>query len=113
MKTSILLTLGAVAFAAITINANANDLALSPHAKGAQTQIVAGTNNDQAVAKTSAVALSPKAAGSQIAKVSGTNNDPNALACRKQMTASPKAIGACADNPNMPGCNPVTVAPLK
>jgi hypothetical protein len=36
-----------------------------------------------------------------------------ALACRKMMTGSPKAVAACADNPNMPACNPVTVAPLK
>jgi hypothetical protein len=29
------------------------------------------------------------------------------------MTGSPKAVGACADNPAMPACNGMTVAQSK
>jgi len=85
MKTGILLTLGAVALTAITFNAKANDLVLSPHAAANQIQTVPTVAND----------VNP------------------ALACRKMMTASPKAIQACESNPAMPGCNTVAIAPLK
>ena len=47
MKTrNLLLTLGAAAFAAITINATASDALLSPRAAGNQIQHVSGTAND-------------------------------------------------------------------
>jgi len=85
MKTGILLTLGAVALTAITFNANAND-----------------------------VALSPRAAANRIQTVPTVANDTNpALACRKMMTASPKAIAACEANSAMPGCSTVAAASAK
>ena len=116
MKTGILLTLGAVALTAITFNAKANDVVLSPHAAANQIKTVPGTNNDpnMLVANNNGVALSPRAAANQIQTVPTVANDVNpALACRKMMTASPKAIQACESNPAMPGCNTVAIAPLK
>ena len=116
MKSKILLTLGAVALTAITFNANAYDIALSPRAAANQIKHVSGTNNDANLAKANvAVALSPRAAANQIKTVSGTNSDLNvATACRNAMTgSSPKAIAACEANSTMPGCNTVALAPLK
>jgi len=116
MKTGILLTLGAVALTAITFNANANDVALSPRAAANQIKTVPGTNNDPnlLVANNNGVALSPRAAANQIQTVPTVANDVNtALACRKMMTASPKAIAACEANPAMPGCNTVAAASAK
>ena len=47
MKTrNLLLTIGAVALTAITINATASDALLSPRAAGNQIKHVSGTNND-------------------------------------------------------------------
>ena len=105
MKTrNLLLTIGAVALTAITINATANDALLSPRAAGNQIKYVSGTNNDVNLVNTTGITLSPRAAANQIAKVAGTNNDVNpALACAKNMTgSSPKAIQACASNPLAP-----------
>ena len=117
MKTGILLTIGAVALTAITINANAGDVLLSPRAQDNQIKHVSGIANDPNLlaANNNGVALSPRAAANQIKTVSGTNNDPNvATACRNMMTgSSPKAIAACEGNPTMPGCNAVAVAPVK
>ena len=116
MKTKILLTLGAVALTAITYNANAYDIALSPRAAANQIKHVSGTNNDpNLLAANTGAALSPRAAANQIKTVAGTNNDPNvATACRNAMSgSSPKAIAACEANSNMPGCKAVAVAPLK
>ena len=113
MKTKILLTFGAVALTAITFNANAYDIALSPRAVANQIKHVSGTNNDANLIKVNtAVALSPRAAANQLPIVSGTNNDPNvATACRNVMTgSSPKAIQACEANPAMPGCNSTVTA---
>jgi hypothetical protein len=117
MKTKILL-LGAI-MTAFTYSTFAGDLFLSPRAKDNQIKITSDTTPGQVttVAYQSPAApalLSPRALGNQTKVVSGVNNDVNpALACRKMMTGSPKAVAACADNPNMPACNPVTVAPLK
>jgi hypothetical protein len=98
----------------MAINANANDIVLSPRAAANQIQHVLGTGNDATTASTAA-ALSPRAAANQIQTVSGTSNDPAfTTACRTRMTGSnPKAIQACEANSTMPGCNAVTVAPLK
>ena len=86
MKTrNLLITLGAAAFAAITINATAGN-----------------------------ALVSPRAAGNQIATVAGQLSDVNsALACAKTMTASPKAIQACVQSGTMAGCKPVAIASTK
>ena len=117
MKTKILLTLGAVALTAITFNANAYDIALSPRAAANQIKTAPGINKDPdlVAVNNNGAALSPRAAVNQIKTVSGTNNDPNvATACRNVMTgSSPKAIAACEANSTMPGCSTVAVAPVK
>jgi hypothetical protein len=108
MKTrNLLITLGAAAFAAITINATASDALLSPRAAGNQIQQVSSTGNAMNPAKTAGITVSPRAAGSQIASVTGVANEVNpATQCSRNMTgSSPKAIQACAANPaNMPCC---------
>ena len=115
MKTrNLLLTLGAAAFAAITINATAADALLSPRAAGNQIKQVAGTANDVNTVATTTATISPRAAGNQIKTVAGTGNDVNfALACAKNMTASPKAIQACIESGTMAGCKAMTVASAK
>jgi len=108
-----LLTLGAVALTAITFNAIANDVALSPRAAANQIKTVPGATTVQAAPATG-IAQSPRAAANQIQTVPTVVNDVNpALACRKMMTASPKAIAACEANPAMPGCNTVATATVK
>lgn len=116
MKTqTILMTLGAIALTTITFNVSAGDVALSPRAKDAQIKIVSSTAGDKDLtASKSDVALSPRAADNQIKVAAGTANDVNpAAVCAKTMTGSPKAIQACSENPAMPGCKAVSVAPLK
>ena len=67
MKTrNLLITLGAAAFAAITINATASDALLSPRAAGNQIQHVSGTANDVNLVNTTGITVSPRAAASQI-----------------------------------------------
>ena len=106
MKTQILLTtIGAVALAAITLNVNASDALLSPRAAANQIKTVPGTTMVQA-APVTGIALSPRATVNQTITVAGVANDVNpTIACRN-MTASPKAIQACAANPTaaMPCC---------
>jgi curli biogenesis system outer membrane secretion channel CsgG len=49
--------------------------------------------------------LSPRAKDNQTKLASGTANDSNpALACRKAMTGSPKAVAECSSQTTMPGC---------
>jgi hypothetical protein len=115
MKTrNLLLSIGVATLTAITINAGAYDIALSPRAAANQIKTVPGTTVAQAAPAT-AIALSPRAAANQSTTVTGMANDRNpALACRNAMTGSPKAVQACASNPAMPGCKTtVAVAPLK
>lgn len=113
MKTTVLLLLGVAALTTVAFTSSAADTALSPRAKDNQIIHVQGTSAATATVASTA-ALSPRAAANQIQTVGGTNNDANpALACRKMMSGSPKAVGACSDNPAMPLCNPVAVAPLK
>jgi hypothetical protein len=115
MKTrNLLITLGAAAFAAITINATASDTLLSPRAAGNQIQHVSGTANDVNLVNTTGTTVSPRAAGNQIATVAGQSNEVNpALACAKNMNGSPKMIQACVEHTTMPGCNAVAVAAVK
>jgi len=116
MKTRILLTtIGAAALTAITFNLNADTGLLSPRAAGNQIKYVASNANDPAlVALAQGLAISPRASGNQIATTADTNGDVNpALACAKTMNGSPKIVQACVTQTTMPGCNTVTVAPLK
>jgi hypothetical protein len=116
MKTrNLLITLGAAAFAAITINATASDALLSPRAAGNQIKQVSGTNNDPNLVNTTGIVLvSPRAAGNQIATVAGTADDVNpAMACARNMTASPKAVQACVESGTMSGCKSMAVASAK
>jgi len=111
MKTrSLLLSIGVATLTAITINAGAYDIALSPRAAANQIKTVPGTTVAQAAPATG-IALSPRAAANQGTTVASVANDVNpALACRKMMTASPKAIQACESNPAMPGCQAAVTA---
>jgi hypothetical protein len=115
MKTrNLLITLGAAAFAAITINATASNALLSPRAAGNQIQQVSGTANDVNTVAANTATVSPRAAGNQIKTVAGTNNDVNpAIACAKNMNGSPRAIQACIESGTMSGCKTVAVAALK
>ena len=115
MKTrNLLITLGAAAFAAITINATASDTLLSPRAAGSQIQHVSGVNNDVNLVNTTGITVSPRTAGNQIATVAGQSNEVNpAIACAKNMNGSPKAVQACIESGTMSGCKTVAVAPLK
>ncbi len=111
MKTrSLLLSIGVATLTAITINASAYDIALSPRAAANQIKTVPGTTVAQAAPATG-IALSPRAAANQTQKVATVANDVNpALACRNAMTGSPKAVQACSDNPTMPGCKTTVAA---
>ena len=119
MKTrNLLITLGAAAFAAITINATAADALLSPRAAGNQIKHVSNSADTPTITvayvNSGSAQLSPRAAGNQIKVVKGTNTDVNfALACAKNMTASPKAIQACIESGTMAGCRTMTVASAK
>ena len=113
MKTrNLLITLGAAAFAAITINAIGSNALLSPRAAGNQIKQVAGTANTVTPAVTATI--SPRAAGNQIATVAGTSNEVNpAMACAKNMNGSPRAVAECVSHTTMPGCNTAAVASAK
>ena len=115
MKTrNLLITLGAAAFAAITINATASDALLSPRAAGSQIQHVSGTATDVNFVNTTGTTISPRAAGNQIATVAGQSNEVNpAIACAKNMNGTQRAIHACVEHTTMPGCNPMAVASAK
>ena len=111
MKTrNLLLSIGVAALAAITINAGAYDIALSPRVAANQIKTVPGTTVAQA-APVTGIALSPRAAANQTPTVAGAANDVNpAMNCRHNMTASPKAIQACESNPVMPCCKAAATA---
>ncbi len=60
----------------------------------------------------SATSISPRAQANQIKVVQGAaETSVLALACRKDMVASPKAVAECASHATMPGC--IKVALLK
>jgi hypothetical protein len=107
MKTrNILITLGATALAVTTLNLNASGALFSPRAAGNEIIHVAGTNSDPnlvAFGLTSAEYASPREAGNKAVVIAGTNKEVNPAAlCSHYMTASPKAIQACAANPSAP-----------
>jgi hypothetical protein len=115
MKTrNLLITLGAAAFAAITINATAGNALLSPRAAANQIKQVSGTANDANTVVVNTAAISPRAADNQIVTVAGRSSDVNsAVACAKIMNGTPKAIQACVEHTTMPGCQTVTIADAK
>jgi hypothetical protein len=115
MKTrNLLLTIGAAAFAAITLNTYAGDAYLSPRAAGNQIQHASGTANDVNLVKTTGATVSPRALASQTKTVAGVNNDVNpAIACAKNMNGSPRAVAECVSHTTMPSCNPMAVASTK
>ena len=117
MKTRILLaSIGAAALAAAAVNVNAGDVYLSPRATGNQIKHVAGLANDPNLVNTTGIiVVAPRAAGNQTQTVAGMSTETTpAMACARMMVGSPRTIQACVEHPaTMPGCNPVTVAPLK
>jgi hypothetical protein len=118
MKNTVLL-LGAAILSTFALRASANGALLSPRAQDSQIKAVSSaTASPTATVSyvTPATALrSPRATESQTMVVAGVSSDTySTLACRKTMTASPKAIATCEANPaGMPGCNPVTVGLMK
>jgi len=94
------MTIGAVALAAITFNVNAGTPLLSPRAAGNQIQAASGVTAAQPAPVMQSV--SPRALGNRTTTVA---NDVNPVMECHKMTASPKAIQACAANPaGMSGC---------
>ena len=115
MKTKLFL-LGAAALTMLTINATASDALLSPRAAGNQIKTVAGIDHDPNLVSLDhyTVVISPRAYGNQFTTVGGINNDANpAAACAKTMSGTPKMVAECTSHTTMPGCQSVTVAPLK
>jgi hypothetical protein len=113
MKTqNLLIITGAAILAAITLNVNASDTLLSPRAAANQIKTVPGATVVQAAPATG-ITLSPRSVANQTITVATVANDVNpTIACRN-MTASPRAIQACAANPTaaMPCCaKPVATA---
>ena len=104
MKTRILLaTIGASALAAINFNVNAGATLLSPRAAGNQIQATSGVTAAQPAPV--AQSVSPRTLGNQTTTVASAANDVNPVMECHKMTASPKAIQACAANPaGMSGC---------
>jgi hypothetical protein len=104
MKTRILLTtIGAAALAAITFNVNAGTALLSPRAAGNQIQAASGITAAQPAPAVQSV--SPRTLGNQTLTAASVANDVNPVMECHKMTASPKAIQACAANPaGMSGC---------
>jgi len=105
MKTRILLTtIGAAALAAITLNVNAGTATLlSPRDAGNQIKVAPGVTAVQPAPVVQSV--SPRALDNQPLTVASVANDANPVMECHKMTASPKAIQACAANPaGMSGC---------
>jgi len=108
MKIS-LITFGAVAVAAITLNLNASAASLAPRAAGNQIIHTAGAGNDVNLgvpASASTDFAAPRPAGNKIVTTAVVNTAVNpATRCSASMTASPRAVQACASNPAMPCCH--------
>jgi hypothetical protein len=104
MKTRILLmTISAAALAAITFNVNAGTALLSPRDTGNQIKVAPGVAAVQPAPADQSV--SPRVLGNQTTTLASVANDVNPVMECHKMTASPKAIQACAANPaGMSGC---------
>jgi hypothetical protein len=117
MKTKFFL-LGAVTLVGFAFSAAASDALLSPRAKENQITKSPAANVTVAAPATAPavrVVMSPRAADNQIVKVAGSSNAVNPTAvCVKKMTGSPKAIGACLENPKaMAACQHTNAAVRK
>ena len=110
MNTSKIIVLGAVVVGLVS-SALAGNGAAQLKAQS-QPSIVAADSTAVTVAYADAAftVKSPRGLANQSKTLKGINTDVNpALNCRKNMVASPKAIGACASQFGMPGC-PSSVA---
>jgi hypothetical protein len=108
MKTrNFLTTIGAAALAAITINASAYDIALSPRAAANQIKIVPSVTAAQPAQPATAdqAALSPRAAASQVATVTGTET----VTVKCSATGSPKYLATVGNAARMACCK-LTIA---
>ena len=121
MKTIKVLLLGAVvtafSFSAFAGSGAAAQL-LSPRAQDNQIKQVSSSVDAPTITiayvDSGSALLTPRAQGNQIRVVKGTNTDVNtALVCQKNMSGSPKQVAECASHTTMPGCQTMTVAPLK
>jgi uncharacterized protein (UPF0333 family) len=121
MKTIKVLLLGAVV-AAFTFTSYAQSGAaaqlLSPRAQANQIKHVSSSADSPTITiayvDSGSALLSPRAQANQIKVVKGTNTDVNpALICKRNMIGSPKQVAECASHTTMPGCQTMTVAPLK
>ena len=109
MKPHNLLMVLGVAAVATAFNAFAGDAVLSPRAAGNEIRHVAGLNNDVNLLTDHYSVVTPRLAGATTG-VAGVSTEINpVLACRN-MTASAKAIQACAMTPGMPGCKTETAS---
>ena len=109
---NLLITIAAVALTAITFNATATGL-LSPRAAGNQITTVTTTANGVNLAAVDQGLASPRTAANRTVTVAGTAKEINpAMTCSRNMTASPKAVQACAANPAaaMPCCTRTVAA---
>jgi hypothetical protein len=116
MKTKVQV-LGAMV-TAFTLSSFAADALLSPRAQENQIKVMSSSAEAPTVTvayvDSTATAISPRAQENQIKVAKGVNNDVNpALVCQKNMGGSPKAAAECASHTTMPGCQSMTVAPLK
>lgn len=109
MKTNISFTVVAATLAMFAFSAVANDTLLSPRAS--DNQVRKSPAADVTITTATAtpavrVVMSPRAADNQVVKNAGGSTAVNpAEICAKKMTGSPKAIGACLENPKaMAGC---------
>jgi hypothetical protein len=108
MNTNLLL-LGAAILTGGVVSGFAGDVLLSPRAADNQIKYAPSEATMPATTATPAAAastttLSPRAADNQVVKVAGGSTQVNpAVTCAKNMTGSPKAIGACLENPKAMG----------
>ena len=104
----LIVTLSAAALTAITFNIHADTGLLSPRATGNQIKHVSGIANDpDLVAVEQGHVAAPRTAGNSTVTVAGTAKEITpAMTCSRNITASPKAIQACATSPAaaMPCC---------
>lgn len=103
----LVLILGAAALAATTFNASATGL-LAPRATGNEIRTVAGTATDLNLAAVDqGLASAPRATANRTVTAAGSAKEITpAMTCSRNMSASPKAIQACAANSTaaMPCC---------
>lgn len=117
MKNTKILVLSAVV-TALAFSSFAAEPLLSPRAAGNQSKTAASSaaaaTVTAACVDSGTALLSPRATANQVKVVKGTSAEVNpALACRKNMNGTPKAVTECTSHTTMPACQPVTVAMVK